>query len=512
MKKALLIVVLVTTGICLDKIELYAQTIPRSAEEFYLRGNEYLHRNELDKALADYSEAIRLDPEHVNAYYNRANCYGFNKEYDKAFNDFNQVVRLAPDFAGGYAGRGYANHFKNNINRAIADYEVALQIDPNDTDIMALLEQARKDRLQSYFVKADGSDQNDGLTEKTAFKTLQKAIYAVTAKNSAIKTITIVGTLNPVSEGYSDPTPYEVVVSHIPVNGVFVIGADDHGREWHDEIKIIGKNNTSTLSGGNNKKAVVLAVGFSAKVRLENITISNGGCGLVLYGGTVYIGDKVTIENNSNISSEIIGQSPDKFNNFIHVNAGGGIAVTNGGKLIFDGADCEIKGNKAFFGGGIYLHNGSISMTGYDVYEVGPHPFNQSEKMATIRNGITRISENHSIYGGGVYIDGGTFTQNAGDISDNRADEFGGGVFVINRGRFIKKAVERQELSYQVLDPSENNGISQRNFIPNENVVFNNFAKEGRDLYVSRGKQTFKRDVDLQRGHEYLDSETGPWK
>ena len=44
-------------------------------------------------AIADYSEAIRLDPEYVNAYYNRGNAYELLNDTPKAIADF-QIAAL----------------------------------------------------------------------------------------------------------------------------------------------------------------------------------------------------------------------------------------------------------------------------------------------------------------------------------------------------------------------------------------------------------------------------------
>jgi hypothetical protein len=51
----------------------------------------------------------------------------------------------------------------------------------------------------TYYVSATGNDENDGLTEATAFKTLSHASFQA-KKSDNIKTITVIGTLNEASE------------------------------------------------------------------------------------------------------------------------------------------------------------------------------------------------------------------------------------------------------------------------------------------------------------------------
>src|SRR5262249_29661876 len=45
---------------------------PTSPLHYLARGGEWLEHGDLDRAIADYSEAIRLDPDFGNAYVNRA--------------------------------------------------------------------------------------------------------------------------------------------------------------------------------------------------------------------------------------------------------------------------------------------------------------------------------------------------------------------------------------------------------------------------------------------------------
>ena len=51
---------------------------------------------EYDKAIADYTEAIRLEPAQPAAYFNRGNARLEKKEYDKAIADYTEAIRLEP--------------------------------------------------------------------------------------------------------------------------------------------------------------------------------------------------------------------------------------------------------------------------------------------------------------------------------------------------------------------------------------------------------------------------------
>src|SRR5262249_42206881 len=63
-------------------------------------------RLENDRALADLSETIRLNPNDPLAYANRGNAYRKRRNYDRALSDYDQVIRLNPSSASAYNNRG----------------------------------------------------------------------------------------------------------------------------------------------------------------------------------------------------------------------------------------------------------------------------------------------------------------------------------------------------------------------------------------------------------------------
>src|SRR5271166_653700 len=66
------------------------------AEPAYQRGNSYAFKDKHDKAIAEFTEAIRLEPRFAQAFYKRGNSYADKKEYDKAIADYAQAIRLDP--------------------------------------------------------------------------------------------------------------------------------------------------------------------------------------------------------------------------------------------------------------------------------------------------------------------------------------------------------------------------------------------------------------------------------
>jgi tetratricopeptide (TPR) repeat protein len=103
---------------------------PTHARAYNGRGAAKSRKNDFDGAFADYNEAIRLDPNFARAYDNRGLVYRHRKDFDRAIADFSEAVRLDPKFAFGYAHRGWTWHLKKDQDRAIADFDEAIRIDP----------------------------------------------------------------------------------------------------------------------------------------------------------------------------------------------------------------------------------------------------------------------------------------------------------------------------------------------------------------------------------------------
>lgn len=95
------------------------------------RGFSWEGQGNLNKAIADYSQAIELNPKDITAYTLRGVAWGKKREYDKAIADYTKAIEITPKFAKAYNNRGYTWAQKGNMNEAIADYTKAIEIDPN---------------------------------------------------------------------------------------------------------------------------------------------------------------------------------------------------------------------------------------------------------------------------------------------------------------------------------------------------------------------------------------------
>jgi tetratricopeptide (TPR) repeat protein len=85
-----------------------------------------------DRAIEDYTDALRLDGNNAVIYLNRGEAYTQKADYDPAIADFNQAIRLNPNYARAYISRGLTYNYKGDGDKAIADYNQAIKVDPND--------------------------------------------------------------------------------------------------------------------------------------------------------------------------------------------------------------------------------------------------------------------------------------------------------------------------------------------------------------------------------------------
>ena len=95
------------------------------------RANAYQNKRDYDRAIQDYNEAIRLDPDSALVRNNRGNAYQHKGDYEHALQDYDQAIRLDSGYAHAFNNRGRVHHFKENYAQAIKDYDEAIELDPD---------------------------------------------------------------------------------------------------------------------------------------------------------------------------------------------------------------------------------------------------------------------------------------------------------------------------------------------------------------------------------------------
>jgi tetratricopeptide (TPR) repeat protein len=140
---------------------------PKDALAYSNRGLTWADKGDFDRAIVDYTTAIRLAPlprsdlpgiPHVNIHHNRGIAWAKKGDLDRALADYDEAIRLDPGFAFAYYTRGvvwyekymHASEWidKNDLNRAIADFSEAIRLDRSNTAY-------RRARAQAWQVNGD---------------------------------------------------------------------------------------------------------------------------------------------------------------------------------------------------------------------------------------------------------------------------------------------------------------------------------------------------------------------
>jgi len=110
---------------------------PKKADHFYMRGRAYQKLIAIDfkpssaAAIADYTSAIMIDGKYAEAYSGRGQVFYETGQYDKALNDLNTAIFYNKNDAVPYYYRGKVMGYQKKYAASRADIEKALSIYPN---------------------------------------------------------------------------------------------------------------------------------------------------------------------------------------------------------------------------------------------------------------------------------------------------------------------------------------------------------------------------------------------
>jgi tetratricopeptide (TPR) repeat protein len=126
------------------------------AVAYHNRGFAYREKGKLDNAIADFTEAIRLDPKNDLFYLARGGTYeqkGRGSDFDdvspyessEAVRDYSEAIRLKPDRADPYYRRAHAYLCMRDHEKAIVDLTAGLNI------VLATWPEGPDDKKSDYF-------------------------------------------------------------------------------------------------------------------------------------------------------------------------------------------------------------------------------------------------------------------------------------------------------------------------------------------------------------------------
>lgn len=98
---------------------------------YFNRGTAYQHLGEMEKAIADFSQALHFKPDSALALHDRAFCEMRLNLVDDAIRDYDQALKLQPDNPRTWNARGAIYLKRHGYHKAINCFTNAIRLDPN---------------------------------------------------------------------------------------------------------------------------------------------------------------------------------------------------------------------------------------------------------------------------------------------------------------------------------------------------------------------------------------------
>ena len=120
-------------GIWQDSFTLWNDVInkhPEASVAYINRGNAWQEKGDYNRAIADYSMAVKAEPNAADAYLNRGLAYYKLESTTLALQDFNQAILLGANDAEAYNSRGLLRASIGQLDMALSDFVQATENDP----------------------------------------------------------------------------------------------------------------------------------------------------------------------------------------------------------------------------------------------------------------------------------------------------------------------------------------------------------------------------------------------
>ena len=115
-------------------------------------GKEAALKGDVDRAVRDFSEAIRIDPKYADSYLGRGQAFFRLGETERAISDYSAALARDPRHGAALRSRGMAHLYRSETNLALADLSKAIELGEQDPRLLAPIElfYARRSRGSIY--------------------------------------------------------------------------------------------------------------------------------------------------------------------------------------------------------------------------------------------------------------------------------------------------------------------------------------------------------------------------
>lgn len=120
-------------GRALTAVDLAIKHIPKKDKQYrafayIVRAEVYVGLGENEKALVDFTSAIKETPDAADVYEKRANLYYYMDKYDLADKDYQKIISIDPGSVMGYMGIGRNANAEKRYNDAIEQFNYVTRL------------------------------------------------------------------------------------------------------------------------------------------------------------------------------------------------------------------------------------------------------------------------------------------------------------------------------------------------------------------------------------------------
>ena len=108
-----------------------------AAEEHFQRGNELSLSGDFEEAIAEYEQALEIEPENIDLMSNLGVAYYNLGQLDKAIEQYSRAIEIAPNdpdihsnLAAAYVQKYQVSGALEQLERALEEYQKAVELNP----------------------------------------------------------------------------------------------------------------------------------------------------------------------------------------------------------------------------------------------------------------------------------------------------------------------------------------------------------------------------------------------
>ncbi|HIA51641.1 MAG TPA: tetratricopeptide repeat protein [Candidatus Melainabacteria bacterium] len=129
------------------------QTTNRDALRYHRQGVNLYDHAKMKDAIAQFNEAIKLEPKVAEFYYRRGDCWIELDKLKEAYADYTKAIELEPNHYPAYKRRARIDYERGKLEDAVKDYDSAAKRSPNKIERAEIIK--LKAKIHSFMNKHD---------------------------------------------------------------------------------------------------------------------------------------------------------------------------------------------------------------------------------------------------------------------------------------------------------------------------------------------------------------------